>query len=93
MREDIQTFSNGAKHIALYCTQCSKHNGFKRQFDHDNEPWEFIMPIGKWKRYSLKQVDDGYLDWAVKNLGRFKFHKFLRLENKRRQQELESLND
>lgn len=49
----------------LYCHQCLKDFGLVQM---DNDPSEFVMPFGKWKGYTLKEVvvrDRTYLEWAA----------------------------
>lgn len=69
MNEKEQIFSNDSKHVALYCSRCGKHNGYKPQNKPTTDEYamHFKMPYGMYKGYELQNVDDKYLDWLVDN--------------------------
>ena len=70
MNEKEKTFSNGAKHIALYCSVCGRHNGYKPQNRSitvtEDAAMHFKVTWLPYKGCELQDVDDKYLDNLVK---------------------------
>ncbi len=60
MNEQEQIFSNGVKHVALYCKVCGSHNGYKPQNKPitDDFAMRFKITWGQYNGYELQNVDD-----------------------------------
>ena len=62
IKEEIQVFKNGTKHLRQTCRDCNKFLGFKQQ----ELPLDFVMPFGKHKGKQVKEIDRSYLLWLHK---------------------------
>jgi len=62
VKETIQIFKNGTKHIRLNCLKCGKFLGYKQQ---KIEPEKYVFHFGKYKGKKLIEVEEHYLIWLL----------------------------
>lgn len=62
VKETIQIFKNGTKHIRINCLKCGKFLGYKQQ---TIEPEKYVFHFGKYKGKKLIEVEEHYLVWLL----------------------------
>lgn len=96
MNEEMKTFRDGTKHLALFCTKCGKFNGYKAQNKPKGPPTEehamhFKITWKPYEGYELQNVDDKYLDELLRYTKSEYLERVYQVEKERRHRILSEL--
>jgi hypothetical protein len=95
MNEREKIFSDGSRHIELYCRKCGRNNGYKSQNKPITEEYamHFKLNFGKYKGLELQNVDDDYLNWMCDFTQYKHLAKVFKAERSRRQKIWDEMKD